>query len=69
MSTDRVVIGGTDCTDVIARLVAAAPPFNATQRAELGRLLAVTDAEPQDAEVRQLPAAAGMPLRPTRKAA
>lgn len=41
MSTDRVVIGGTDCTDVIARLVAAAPPFNATQRAELGRLLAV----------------------------
>lgn len=45
MSTDRVVIGGTDCTDVIARLVAAAPPFNATQRAELGRLLAVPAAD------------------------
>lgn len=62
MSAGRIVIGGTDVTDFIAAIAAAAPPFTAGQWDVLSRLFAepapaatvtATDGE-RSADIRQL---------------
>lgn len=39
MSTERIIIGGTDCTDRIKHVVDNCPPLTDEQRARLALLL------------------------------
>lgn len=51
--SDRLIIGGTDCTEYVRRAVEAAPPLSEASKARLHDLLAPAVAEVAAREARR----------------